>query len=150
MIPVAGGDDLFPVPEVVQDIGGVATGLLNRWIATFMLGRNIGHVAGDLDQLMATIVWLPHDTLPGFGNVVLKTHDILKAQRFAELSRNLHRLVVDGVAPVKTDQGRCAVVAGEEFSPNQRPQGSVGIVVAHKNRNLEFDVHPQAVQQVAE
>ena len=115
-----------------------------------MLGGDVGDVAGDGAQLIAAQIGLAHDALPRLGNVMLEAYHVLEAERFAELRRDLHRLVVDRVAPVETDQRRGAVITGEQFRADQRPQPGVGVVIAHEDRNLELDVHAQAVEQIAE
>ncbi len=99
-----------------------------------MLGRNIGHVIGQLDQLFPPVVGLLDNTLTGFGDMVLEADHFLKTQLLAELGGDLHRLVIDRIAPVETDQWRSSIIAREQFGADQSPQPGIRIVVAHETR----------------
>ena len=92
----------YPLPEAQID----------RFIALERAGRIevTGMLANitplyDLDQLVAPVVGLAHDALPGLGDVVLEAYHVFKTQRPAHLGRDLHGLVVGRVAPVETDEG---------------------------------------------
>ena len=147
VVPVTRFNDLLFVPEIIQDVRWMLPGLVNVRVASFMFGRDIRHMAGDLYQLVPPVVGLAHNTLPRLGDVMLKTNDILKSQFLAELGGDLHGLVVYRIAPVETDQRRRTIITGEELCAQQRPQCRIGIVVAHKDRDLELDVNAQPVQQ---
>ena len=56
--------------EVVQDVGGMVQALFNINLAAFMLGRNVGHVPGDFNQLISAVVRLTNDGFVSFGNVM--------------------------------------------------------------------------------
>ncbi len=86
-----------------------------------MFGRDVGHVIGNLYQLLESVVGLSHDGLVCLGDVVLETYHVLKPQRPAHLGGDFHRLVVDRVAPVEADEGRAPVLAGEELGADQGP-----------------------------
>ena len=113
-----------------------------------MLGGNIGYMTGDFDQFLATAVRLDDDALICLGDMMLETHDILETQFLAELCGDLHGLIVDRVAPVEANQRRGIVIAGEELGANKRPQRRVGVIIAHENRDFEFDIDTQAVEQI--
>ncbi len=54
--------------------------LVDLGIAAFVLGGDVGHVVGDLDQLGAAVVRLADDALPGLGDVMLEAHHLFEAQ----------------------------------------------------------------------
>lgn len=89
--------------------------LVDFRITAFMLGGDIGHVIGDLYQLVSAIVGLPDDALVSFGDVVLVTDYFLETQSFSELGCDFHRLVIDGVAPIKADQWGGAIIPREKL-----------------------------------
>jgi len=80
---------------------------------------------------------------------MLKAHHVFKTEHFAELGGELQGLVVDGVAPVETDQRRAAVCTRKQLGADQSPKSGIWAVVAHKDRNLELDIHPDAVKHIA-
>src|SRR3972149_7349734 len=70
MIPVAGGDDLLFVTEVIEDVGGVWAILVNIRIASFVFGGDIGDMVRGFEQLVPAIVRLAHNALIGLGDVM--------------------------------------------------------------------------------
>ncbi len=107
-------------------------------------------MVGEFEQFVAAVVGLDDDMLEGLGDVMLKADDLLEAEFLAELGCDLHRFVIDRVAPIEADQRGRAIFAGEKLRAEQCPQGGVGIVVAHKDRYLEFIVHADLVEHIGE
>ena len=128
----------------------MAASLFRFRVAAFVLGSDVCHVVGDLRQFVAAIIRLDDDALPCLGDVMLEAHHFLEAERLAEFSGQFHRLVVDRVRPVESDQRTCAVFAAEEFCHRHDPQRVVGIVRAEEHGDLELDVYAQAIEQEAE
>ncbi len=56
----------------------MVAGLVQLWGAALVLGRDIGHAGGQLDQFIGAVVGLSDDVLIGLGDVVLKADDILQ------------------------------------------------------------------------
>ena len=110
-IPVARVDDFLLVAEVIQDIRRMLKRCFGVQIPPFVLGRDVGHVVGDLDEFGASIIRLHHDGFLGLDDVMLEAHNLLKAQRFAELRSQFHRLIVDGIGPVESAKRRGTIVA---------------------------------------
>ncbi len=117
-------------------------------VAAFVLRRNVGDMVGEFDQFFAAVIRLLDDALPRFGDVMLESNHILKAQRFANLRRDLDRLVVGRVAPIETDERRRAIIAGKQLRADESPQTGVRIVVAHEHRNFKFNINAESVEQV--
>jgi hypothetical protein len=110
-IPIPAVDHLTLVTEVIQDIGGVRAQRVHLRVATFVLGRDVGNMIGQLDQLITAIVRLTHNALPRFSDVMLESYYFFEAELFAKLSGYLHGLVIHLIRPVETDQRGAAILA---------------------------------------
>jgi hypothetical protein len=121
-VPVAAGDHLVLVPEVVQDVGRVGARGVRRRVAALVLGRDVWHPAGELDQLGSAVVGLAHDALVGLCDVVLEPDGVLEAERPADPGGGLEGPVVDRVAPVEPDERSAAVIAREQLRRQEHPE----------------------------
>ncbi len=125
------------------------SGLVNFWVSALVFGGDICYMIGNFNQFIAAVVWLEDNALVGFCDVVLKADNIFKTKFLAELGSQLHALIVNRIAPVKSNQGGGAVIPGEKFCAQQSPEGCIGIIIAHIYGDLKLVIHSQSVKQVA-
>ena len=76
-------EELLLGHEVVEDVAGVLTRGLDVRIGALVLGRDVGHVRGHVEELVAAQVRLAHDGLVRLGDVVLEADVLLEAERLA-------------------------------------------------------------------
>src|SRR3990172_11619511 len=72
MIPVAGGDDLLFVTEVIQDVRGMGAVLIFVRVTSFMFGGDVGNMIGNFNQLCPAVLCLATYALIALGIVLLK------------------------------------------------------------------------------
>ena len=150
VIPVAGCKDFILRPVVILDFGRALAGLFDLRLTAFVLGGQVGDPAGQFQNIGPAVIWLDDQAFPGFGDMVLKTDQILQAESPAELGADFDGLVIGRIAPVQAHQRCGAILAGKQTGRRQCPQGRVGVVDSQGDGNFEFDIHTQAVQQIAQ